>query len=427
MLSMPMHAVRIGTLVCLCIFVVRNAAGQDAKRKPYFPPQTVSVLPILHVPKDSPDPDPELARKIYRHVEWTQRRYKELLGTTFQIARDETLMFRGRYTLDQYKAFDNKVGTHLHGQYFDHLNVNRFNCPYVLLSVLYNTKDAFPSGRGGPMNGGFNTGGGTVLMSSKEFTDRPNAQSTLQHELGHSFGLPHVDAYGYKLRGDSPSIMAYNPSHHTNYFQPSKTPGIFIPEDLRGLSLNDLALPNFEFDPARHIPPGYEIKGRVQTHSAGTYEGAVDYRIDVSTDAGEAFQTRASRVVIDRIYPSPGPEVSFDQHSMWHSDAIAGEANIDLTFPFPVELTRIRIYSGHSGKYHAVRSARVLVKAERGFREIGRRDFRAFNDQIDFPATESQSWRLVLRPGDSRKLVIRGTRFYSGTTEIFRPYLCLDD
>ncbi len=426
--SAAQRAIRIGALVCSSLLAAHVTFAQDAERKHYYPPEKISVLPILHVPKDSPEPDPELAKNIFRHVEWAQRRYSELLGTTFQIARKETLVFKGRYTLDQYRAFDNKIGTHLHAQYFDHLNVNRFNCPYVLFSVLYNTKDAFPHGRGGPMNGGFNTGGGTVLMSSNAFTDRPNAQSTFQHELGHAFGLPHVDAYGYKLRGDSPSIMAYNPKHHTDYFKPSATPGIFIPEDLRGLSLNDIALPNFEFDPDVHLPPDYKIKGRVQTHSAGRYQGVTDYHIDVSTDAGEAFQTEVRRVVIGRIYPSPGPELSFDRHSMWHSETITGEANINLTFPFPVELTKIRIYSGHSGKYHAIKSARVLVSRDGDeYRELGRRKFQGFNDQIDFPNTESQSWRLVLTPGESKKLVIRGTRFYSGGTEIFRPYICLDE
>ena len=428
MYTVSLNAIRTAVLCCSSLLIAQVTFGQDADRKHYFPPKKISVLPILHVPKDSLEPDPELAKTIYRHVEWAQRRYKELLGTTFEIARDETLVFHGRYTLDQYKAFDNKVGKHLHAQYFDHLNVNRFNCPYVLFSVLYNTKDAFPHGRGGPMNGGFNTGGGTVLMSSNAFTDRPNAQSTLQHELAHAFGLPHVDAYGYKLRGDSPSIMAYNPKHHTDYFKPSDTPGIFIPEDLRGLSLNDRALPNFEFDPKKHIPPDYKIKGRVQTQSAGSYQGATDYHINASTDAGSAFQTEIRKVAIGRIYPSSGPELSFDRHSMWHSDTIEREADIDLTFPFPVELTKIRIYSGHSGKYHAIKSARVLIPADGGkFRELGRREFQAFNDQIEFPATESKSWRLTLTPGTSQKLVIRGTRFFSGPTEIFRPYICLDE
>lgn len=71
------------------------------------------------------------------------------------------------------------------------------------------------------MNGGFNTGGGTILIASRHFTDRPNGQSTLQHELGHAFGLPHIDAYGYPLRGNSPSIMSYNPKHHTRCLKPS--------------------------------------------------------------------------------------------------------------------------------------------------------------------------------------------------------------
>lgn len=53
--------------------------------------------------------------------------------------------------------------------------------------------------------------------------------------------------------------MSYNPLHHTNWFKPSDTPGIMIPEDIRGLALNDLAFPNLEFDPQKDIPSGYKI------------------------------------------------------------------------------------------------------------------------------------------------------------------------
>ena len=67
-------------------------------------------------------------------------------------------------------------------------------------------------------------GGGTVLLSSYEFDRAPNVQSSVQHELGHSFGLPHVDVYGYDM-GSNDSLMSYNPKHHTNGLTPSATLG----------------------------------------------------------------------------------------------------------------------------------------------------------------------------------------------------------
>lgn len=414
--------------ICLLIVVFSQpmSSGQTPERKFYFPPEKVSVLPILHVPKGLSAPDDSIAKMIYRHVEWSRDRYKELLGTTFEIAEPKTLLYRGRYTLDEYRTFDNKAFGIITAQHLTHLNVNRFNCPYVLFNVLYNPKDGFPFGRGGSMNGGFNTGGGAVLMSSFSFTDRPNAQSTMQHELAHAFGLPHVDRYGYQLRGDSPSIMAYNPKHHTNRFKASDTPGIFIPEDIRGLALNDRALPNLKFDPAKHVPAGYEMKGRIVSNSAGIYPESLDYKIEASTNAGEAFRSRIENVALGRIDPSPGPEITYDQRSMWHSDAVDEEANIDLKFPFAVELSSMRIYSGHSEQYHEAASVRLLVPGEgQEFREVAAQKFRDFDEEVKFPATDSRSWRLALTSGSSRKIVIRGIRFYSGKTEIFRPQICL--
>ncbi len=96
-----------------------------------------------------------------------------------------------------------------------------------------NPNDGWPAGGGRPFNGGFNTGGGIVIMSSNGLDRAPNFQSTLQHELGHAFGLPHVDVYGYDMQTNM-SMMSYNPSHHTNGFEPSATPGRFIPEDRAG-------------------------------------------------------------------------------------------------------------------------------------------------------------------------------------------------
>lgn len=396
------------------------------QRKPYFPPEKVSVLPILHVPHGVAAPSDAVAKMVYRHVKWSQERYQQLLGTTFEIGSPNTLLFRGRYTLDQYKAFDNKVGSYIHAQHLEHLQVNRFNCPYVLFTVLYNPKDVFPFGRGGSMNGGFGTGGGTVLMSSFSITDKPNAQSTIQHELGHAFGLPHIDVYGYQLRGDSPSIMAYNPKHHTNFFKPSATPGVFIPEDLRGLALNQLAFPNLVFDSNKQIPHGYEIKGHVLSNSAAQYPESLDYAISVSTDAGEMLRTKAKNVVLGRIEPSPGPEIHFNTGSMWQSEVIKGEGNIDLTFPFPVELTSMRIYGGHSGRIHPVESVRILVPSKgNAFSEIASQKFESLDGHVKFAATESQSWRLALKPGSSGKICIRGIRFFSDQTEVFPPQICL--
>jgi len=50
---------------------------------------------------------------------------------------------------------------------------------------------------------------------------------------------------------------------------------------------------------------------------------------------------------------------------------------------------------------------------------------KSFDGEVLFSSTESQHWHLELTPGESETVVLRGLRFYSGTTEIFPPQLCL--
>ena len=116
------------------------------------------------------------------------------------------------------------------------LKTNRHTCPYVFCTVVMNPKSRFPVGGGRPINGGINTGGGILVISSYALDRIPNFQSTLQHELGHAFGLPHVDVYRYNMK-TNPSIMSYNPIHKTNGFRPARRPGKLIPEDIRALTL----------------------------------------------------------------------------------------------------------------------------------------------------------------------------------------------
>ena len=99
---------------------------------------------------------------------------------------------------------------------------------------------------------------------------------------------------------------------------------------------------------------------------------------------------------------------------------------LDLTFPFSVELTRIRLYSGHSGQYHPVKAFSVSAYTTDGDEKLlANHEMKSFDGEVTFTTTESQQWHLEMTPSESRTIVLRGLRFYSGTTEIFPPQLCL--
>ncbi len=224
------------------------AHGQDA-----VPPRHVKVLPVFFVPQDEPAPTSDETKSLMRHVEWARTRYRELLRnqTTFSVAKQRPYLYRSDHSLAFYEGSPD-VAAQIVSELLTALKYNRYNCPFVLFVVMMNSKDDFPLGGGRPLNGGINTGGGIIVMSSFGLDKAPNFQSTLQHELGHAFGLPHVDVYGYDMMTND-SFMSYNPKHHTNEFQPSPTPGKLIPEDLRGLACNQRVFPKLRFDPKKDI------------------------------------------------------------------------------------------------------------------------------------------------------------------------------
>lgn len=230
------------------------------------------------------------------------------------------------------------------------------------------------------------------------------------------------------MEGNNPSLMSYNRAHWSRGFEPSLQPASMIPEDIRGLALNDRAIPNLEFSATKDVPGDYKLFWTPIPLERCKLEGQADYAIDVSTNAGAAFDSKVENCVVGYFRPSPGPEVNYDAGSMWHSEPISSTVTLDLKFPFPVELTKIRLYSGHSEKYHPVKSFVCSVPSLNGPpKMLARHEMKSFNGEVIFTATESQDWHLELTPGESKTVVVRGLRFYSGTTEIFPPQLCLVD
>ena len=424
MLRPILHAA-VTLLLIFCFSETASAQKAAASRKHYFPPEHISVMPVVFTPKGEKTPDRELDAVVLRHLKWTQRRYGELLGTTFEI-ENKVRRVRGAKTLEEYRKRDGDAVMDFAAELLKEFGYSRFNCPHIFLIVVVNPKDDWPLGVGCVFNGGYNTGGGATMMSTDAFVKKPNAQSTLEHELGHTFGLPHVSSYGIEMNGNNPSMMSYNPAHWSRGFEPSLQPATFIPEDIRGLALNDRAIPNLEFSETKDVPTDYKLFWTPMPFGAVKLNGQPDYAIEVKSNAGVAFNSKLESCVVGHLRSSPGPTLYYDAGSMWHSEPVEGNVTLDLTFPFPVELTRIRLYSGHSGQYHPVKAFSVSVPTATGSQNsLANHELKSFDGEVTFPATESQRWHLEMTPGESKTIVLRGLRFYSGKTEIFPPQLCL--
>lgn len=227
------------------------------------PSSRVSVQPVLFVPKGEVEPSGDDSELLMRHLEWSQRRYQKMLGGkhTFEIA-GRPVVYRAQHNLVWYRHQPQEAAPHYVAELLRYFDVDRATCRSVYVIIVVNPRDKFPNGGGRPINGSFGKGGGAVALSTYALEKMPNFQSTLQHELGHSFGLPHVDVYGYSM-DSSPSIMSYNKAHHTNGLDPSPTPGTLIPEDRRGLAMNQQVFPGLQFDPARDVPRNYKLWPKV--------------------------------------------------------------------------------------------------------------------------------------------------------------------
>jgi hypothetical protein len=394
------------------------------EKAPYFLPSRVEVLPVLLVPNGSSLPTDDLKLRLTKHLKWSQQRYRELLRgqDTFQIAKDEPVVFQAAKSLVFYRGLQGpETANQWMAELLAHYRVNRLNCPYVFLIVIVNPDDGFPTGGGRPINGGFNTGGGIVILSSYDLDHGPNFQSTLQHELGHSFGLPHVDVYGYDMK-TNPSLMSYNQSHHTKGFDPSDTPAVMVPEDVRGLALNRRVFGKLQFDPATNVPAGYSMCPRVVWLGPMNIPGQEDYHIAVTTDSGETFGSKVQSVVLREIKPNRGPGITYDANNMWTSGtARDGWVSLELTFPMAVQLDRIAIHSQHSGQYHAAHAVGIQAMTGNTYRNLIIQPMRAADGSVSFRPTEAQKWKLQFRCGPSGQVVIRGLQFFLGETELFPP------
>lgn len=421
----PPKAVSVRRSVfCLLILSVMMSGPVLALEEDDFPRQ-ISVLPLFFVPRGQRPPTSTQLSKLQRHVKIAQRRYREMLSgrDTFEIAGRRPRIVHCNSALATLKEVDRKqMGNHLLRELLPKFKVNRFNCPYVFLVVIMNPKEAWPTAGGRPINLGFNSGGGFAIFSSiKLDAEKSLFQGSIQHELGHAFGLPHVSAYGYDQRANK-SIMSYSKSNWWTNYTPPRKPGILIPEDIRGLAMNKRVFPNLYFDAERDVPEGYRLcRKLIRLSFDSTIPGQEPYEIKFSTTSGEEGGTKAANVhTYLKQNRKAREDIGLVVNNMWMSGKVeTGWIDLQLEFPIAVRMNRIRVHSQCGGGNHPVTGIRVEAN-RRGFVEVARREEPLGDEEdISFKEIKAKQWRLHFLPGDSKQVVIRGLAFYSSQGEFF--------
>lgn len=397
-----------------------ESVGQDSERQ-------VKVLPVFFVPKGQPKPTRAEAVGLQRHLNWTQRRYREMLNghSTFEIEGDRPEVYMAQKRLDFYRKQPEGGAPAMVDELLRWKKTDRFSCNRIFLAVMMNPKDKFPKAGGRPFNGGFNTGGGIIKMPSYGLNNTPNFQSTMQHELGHAFGLVHVNVYGYDMKKNN-SIMAYNKKHHTYGFNPSTQRGELIPEDYRGLAFNSLVFKSLEFNESEDVPGGYKL---APLRSLKPMTIPNHPMVIVTTNDGETNGSSVQNLIHARIPVSiDRGEVEFDKKQMWHSDKLkTGWATVTLEFPAKATVDRAMVYSQHSGRAHRAVAAQLLTVDSRGKTKLRSRiEMTAQDGELKFDPVSSKVWQLKFKSGKSGKVVIRGVRFYNQDLELFPPLFPVD-
>ncbi len=403
--------------VLAVMFLTPGAAAQV-----YHSPKAVKVLPVFFVPKGESPPTETQKNLLLKHMRWAQTRYREMLHgrDTFTLAEGKPRTHFAPRDFAYYRRMPEGSAPQFVSELLQEYGYNRYNCPAIFVVVFMNPREDYPAGGGRPFNGGVNTGGGIVILSSHGLDHSPNFQSTLQHELGHAFGLPHVDVYGHNMT-TNPSIMSYNPNHHTRGFEPGKSLGTLIPEDLQALALNRRVFPQLRFDPIRDVPEHYRLPPNIVTLGPMQIPGQPD-GIKVTTTSGEAYGSKVGNIVQGYILPSEKTgSVTYDPHRMWHSESSStGWVSVTVEFPYEVELNGVAIHSQHSGEYHAAEMVRIDMQQDAGVvRRLVEKPLHCVDDLVALPPTKARTWKFDFRAGQSGMVVIRGLQFFDRDTEIF--------
>lgn len=385
---------------------------EDQWRHHAVPPKSVAVLPVFAVAIDQTLPKAEEISRFNRHLKLSQSRFFEMTGgfDTFEI-KDGYVVINLRHPLSFYKAQSEDGAPEILAEILSALRVSRFSAPWVFAVCVVNNIDGYPSPGGRPINGGLNNGAGYLHFSSRSLTAADtNLQSTLEHELGHAFGLLHVDSYGESMQTSS-SIMGYNPRHHYSLEGKPVLSGVLLNRDKYALSRNKRVFRKL-------------TGAKIEPQPIATYEpmiipGHPDARYKVETQSGETWGSRVQNIFVGRLTASIAPCCRYDGGSMWHSAKSHNrEVAISVSLPVTIPIDHMLVYTQHSGAAHMARRVEVSFYNNTNLITKLAEDVWYPDKEISFQPIQANRIDITFYTDDSSQVVVRGLRFFFEGSEI---------
>jgi hypothetical protein len=436
-----------------------------------FKPGTrIKVKPVVFYAKG-------VARVPSWHSLWWQfhlaarEKYRLLLKSRDTFELDDLIVLDGAFTPTQYKnmCFFNTEGLKtldqlpedqkdqcsngvetilaeiLHSD-FDAVRYDRYTLPYCLSVLLVDPAKAWGAGGGRTLNGVANLGGGILVIPTWHFfpTIEPPSKgklmSTLIHELGHTFGLLHTANHAnpnnlttrstlfkcYYDLGTSHSIMSYNEANWTNSTDPEQIPGCLLGDDMEVLAQNKLVFPNLFFDKEKDFdcPPATSSCPPHDKITRPVYQGPMHQFWCTSSFGSHQGNIAHLNDQPGRWILSNHPEIGFVPDRMWLSGQAneAGWVSFDVTFPLPVTLNRIALYTQHSGQHDKASMIHIEREQTDGtFTVVKLMTGLDPDADITFGPFQAQRWRIALKAGPSGRVAVRGIRLFHDDVELSPP------